>query len=169
MSKLAFNENDFNTKYDKYSKLLYRIAYQYLLDKEMSEDVVQEAFVKLFTNRKPFNGEDHEKAWLIRVAANLCKNRLTSAASNTVAFDTDVADAAPPFAQESEQKIDIEKELNKLSGEQRTCIYLFYYERYKIKEISETLNINENTVKSILSRARQTLKDNIEKEYDYEL
>ena len=168
MKKRAFNENEFEEKYQRYSKLLFRTANQYLLDADAAEDVVQEVFVKLFTRNKRFKDGEHEKAWLIRVTVNCCKNRLTSPKSReTELFDS--AAVEQTFEKDSEMQIDFERELKKLSPEQRTCIYLHYYEGYKITEISELLKMKENTVKSVLSRARQTLRTNFEKEKEYEL
>lgn len=169
MSKLAFDNNEFDKKYDKYSKLLFRTAYQYLLNVYASEDVVQEVFVRLFTNKKPFKNEEHEKAWLIRVTINLCKNHLSSKTSKEIALNEEILKNDLPFEEKSENQIDIERELKKLTPEQRSCIYLYYFEGYKVKEISEILNLNENTVKSLLGRARQTLKNNINKENGYEV
>ncbi len=169
MGKLTFDSNDFEAKYNKYSKLIFQTAYQYILNFDAAEDVVQDVFVKLFTKKKVFNSDEHEKAWLLRVTINRCKNHLTSASSKVLELsDENVSDGI--FLEEkSEKRIDIERELNKLTGQQRICIYLYYFEDYKIKEISDMLNIKENTVKSILKRARQTLKNNLNEEDDYEL
>ncbi len=169
VSKLAFNNDDFETKYNKYSNIIFRTAYQYLLNTDAAEDIVQETFVKLFTNKKAFNDAEHEKAWLIRVTINLCKNFLVSKTSTELELNEGIVKSDSSFEEKSEQQIDMERQLNKLTPEQRACIYLYYYEGYKIKEISDILNLNGNTVKSILSRARQTLKSNINKENHNEL
>ena len=169
VSKLAFDNNEFDIKYNKYSKLLYRTAYQYLLRTDAAEDIVQEAFIKLFTRKKSFNDSEHEKAWLLRVTINLCKNYLVSKSANETELNEDIISGEANFKEKSETQIDLEHQLDKLSPQQRTCIYLYYYEGYKIKEISAMLDLNINTIKSILSRARQSLRNYIDKENGDEL
>ena len=169
MGYTVFDKNDFEVKYNKYSKMIFRTAYQYLLNFEAAEDIVQEVFEKLFINKKQFEDENHEKAWLLRVTINKCKNQLSSKSSQNSEFKDERIVADVFIEEDSERRIDIEKELCKLTGQQRTCIYLFYFEQYKIKEISEMLKINENTIKSNLKRAREILKDNLSEEDDYEL
>ena len=140
-----------------------------MMDKDSAEDILQEVFIKLFTNKKPFNDAEHEKAWLMRVTINLCKNQLSSKASGETELNEEIAENSEAFESNSEQRLDIERILRKLSPEQRGCIYLYYYEGYKIREISEMLVMNINTVKSVLKRARQTLKINLDKENNDEL
>lgn len=164
VKKNVYIETEFNEKYDKYCRLVYQTAYQYLFNIDMAEDVVQEAFVKLFINNKDFNDDEHEKAWLLRVTINLCKNVLKSKTYHNLELKCDSDIYENSFEESSNSKIDIMNQLKKLSAEQRTAIYLYYFERFNIKEISEVMKIKENTVKSHLKRAKQNLKINIEKE-----
>ena len=169
MGKNVYSETEFNEKYDKYCRLVYRTAYQYLLNTDMTEDVVQEAFVKLFINRKAFNDDEHEKAWLLRVTINLCKNILKSKAYHNLELNVESEICETSFEENSNTKIDIQNQLKNLSAEQRTAIYLYYFERFSIKEISKVMKIKENTVKSHLKRAKQNLRINLEREQNYEL
>lgn len=163
MGKRDFSEDSFNIKYDKYSPLIFRIAYQYTLSRDFAEDIMQEVFIKLLTYKKPFKDGEHEKAWLIRVTVNCCKNLVKSKAwSNTEL--TESLEAKSSFEESSNAHIDIESELKKLSSDERTVIYLFYFEQYTSKEISKMLNMNENTVKSHLRRAKSKMKNNLERQ-----
>ena len=167
---LKLRQNYFGrTNLSKYSKLIFQTAYQYLFDFGAAEDVVQDVFVKLFIKKKVFNSPEHEKAWLLRVTINQCKNYLSSASSKVLSLNDENIGDLRRFENESEQYIDIQRELEKLTGQQRVCVYLYYFEDYKVREISEMLKMKENTVKSVLSRARQTLKNNLDEEDDYEL
>lgn len=165
----VLSETEFNEKYDKYCQIVFRTAYQYLFNIDMAEDVTQEAFVKLFTNKKSFNDDEHEKAWLLRVTINLCKNVLKSKTYHNVELNSKSEIFEDSFEENSNTKIDIMNQLKKLSAEQRTAIYLYYFERFNIKEISKIMKIKENTVKSHLKRAKQNLRINIEREQKYEL
>lgn len=166
MAKYEYDESIFTEKYDKYSKLIYRTAHQYLLNVDSAEDITQEVFVKLLTNKKAFNEDEHEKAWLLRVTVNLCKNTLKSKHSNDVALNDEIKIIDNSFEDKSISKIDMKKQIEFLSPIQRTVIYLYYYERYSIKEISKITQINQNTVKSHLKRAKENLKNNIEREHN---
>lgn len=167
--KKVYNEAEFNEKYDKYCKIVYRTAYQYLFNIDMAEDVVQDAFVKLFINKKCFNDSEHEKAWLLRVTINLCKNVLKSKTYHSLELNNESEIFENSFEDKSNFKIDIMNQLKKINAQQRTAIYLYYFEGFSIKEISKIMKIKENTVKSHLKRAKQKLRINIEKEHKYEL
>ena len=131
MGKYAYNEAEFNKKYDTYCNIVYRTAYQYLFNVEFAEDVTQEAFVKLLTCNKNFNDDEHEKAWLLRVTINLCKNILKSKSYQNLELKNEITIYENTFEESSENKIDILSYLKRLSAEQRTAIYLYYFERLK--------------------------------------
>ena len=167
MNRFLYDEAKFNEKYDQYYKLVYRTAYQYLFSAEAAEDALQEAFVKLLTHKKSFNEEEHEKAWLLRVTVNICKNMLKSKANHHSELNESLRESGTDFEEISDAKIDMENELKNLTPVQRTAVFLFYFEDYSTKEISKILKMNENTVKSHLRRGRERLKNGISKEgYD---
>lgn len=140
---------------DKYSDMVYRLAMARTGKKENSEDVFQEVFLRLSRKMPDFKSEEHEKAWLIRVTINCSKNLLNSA------FLRHKADAEEELSFQTEERHDIYYAVLELPLKYRTIIYLYYYEGYKINEISKVLKIKENTVKSQLTRAREKLKSNL--------
>jgi len=71
-------ENDNASKIDMYTEVLYRIAFTYLGNRSDAEDIVQETFLKYIKKKTKFDNDEHEKAWLIRVTINLCKDYLKS-------------------------------------------------------------------------------------------
>lgn len=161
-----FNEADFDEKYDKYSKLIYRTAYHYLLNIDSAEDITQEVFVKLLTSNKNFNEEEHEKAWLLRVTINLCKNVLKSKSNKNLSINDEIQIVDNSFEDNSISKIDMKRQIENLLPMQRTVIYLRYFEGLSIREISKITKISQNTVKSHIKRAKTNLKNNIEKEHN---
>ena len=169
MKRTIYNESEFNKKYDKYCNLIYRTAYQYIFNVQLAEDVTQEVFVKLLTYGKSFHDDEHEKAWLLRVTINLCKNILKSKSYQSLELKNEISVYNSAFEEKSDTKMDISTYLKHLSAEQRTAIFLYYFEGLKIKEISKVMNIKENTVKSHLKRAKQNLKMNMEREQNNEL
>ena len=89
---------------------------------------------------------------MIRVTINLSKDYNKSFWNrNTTAMDEDLK----YFDEESKN---VFKEISKLKPKYRNFIYLYYYQGYKINEIAEILQMNQNTVSSILTRARKDLK-----------
>lgn len=141
---------------EKYSDVVYRLALTRTNTKENSEDVYQEVFLRLAKKMPKFENEEHEKAWIIRVTINCSKNLLNSS------FLKNTTEMKEEIVFETKERHDIYYAVQELPIKYRTIIYLFYYEGYKINEISKILKINENTIKARLSRARQKLKEKIE-------
>lgn len=148
--------------YRRHYLMVYRLALAKCGGKkENAEDVFGEVFFQLlkYLNKgKTFNDINHEKAWLIRVTLNCSK----------VIFRTYSTENSARLTQEQFYAImdndtsDVYEAVMALPKKYRIVVHLFYYEGYSIKEIAEIIGINENTVKSRLSRARKMLKSDIE-------
>ena len=146
---------------EKYSNTLLQIAFQRTFNKSDSEDIVQDVFIKLIKNSNKIKDEEHLKNWLIRVTINLCSDYNKSFWNkNTTVLDEKLSDF-------DNEEILIFKEINKLKPIYRDIIYLYYYQGYKIKEISIILKMKENTVSSNLTRAREKLKTILEEKYNF--
>ena len=142
---------------NKYSNMVYRLALTRTNSKENSEDIYQEVFLKLAKKMPKFESEEHEKAWLIRVTINCSKNLLKSG------FLKNTSELKEDITFETKERHDIYYAVQRLPLKYRTIIYLYYYyEDYKINQISKIIRVNENTVKSRLARARQKLKQDLE-------
>ncbi|MBR3152297.1 MAG: sigma-70 family RNA polymerase sigma factor [Clostridia bacterium] len=140
----------------KYSDMVYRIALNRVGNKETAEDVFQEVFLSFSKKCPKFSSEEHEKAWFIKVTINKTKNIVSSKWNKTTtSLEEDI-----PF--ETQEKHDIYYLVQDLPRDYRTVIYLFYYEGYKVKEIGDLIGKNENTVKTWLARARDSLKKKME-------
>lgn len=147
---------------EKYSGLVYKVAITRSGNIENAEDVFQEVFIKYSQKMPKFENEEHEKAWFIRVTINLTKNlhnqawnRKTIPLEETIQF-------------EEKEEENIFQIVSTLPQNYRTVVYLFYYEGYKIKEISKILKTREGTIKTWLSRARESLKEKIEGGFENE-
>lgn len=140
----------------KYSSMVLQIAYQYSFNKSEAEDITQEVFIRLYNNIKKIKNEEHIKAWLIRVTINL------SIDYNRNYWNKNTTSLDENYKYFDEETKDVFNELKKLTPEYRNIIYLYYYQGYKISEISEILSMNQNTVSSYLNRARKELKHILE-------
>lgn len=162
MKSYELSDEIFNEKYEKYSTLIYRIAFQYTLNKSLAEDITQDVFVKLFTNNKRFINAEHEKAWIIRVTINHCKNTLKSKNNNYLQLlEKECVDDY--FETEIIDKLDIQQSIKILNQNERTIVLLYFYEDLSINQISKYLKMNENTVKSHLKRAKEKIKNKLER------
>lgn len=141
---------------EKYSDMVYRLALTRTKSKENSEDVYQEVFFRLARKLPKFESEEHEKAWIIKVTINCSKNLLNS---KFLKYNSELKEE---IIFETKERHDIYYAVQELPLKYRTIIHLYYYEQYKINEISKILNISENTIKSRLARAREKLKQKIE-------
>lgn len=148
---------------EKHSNMVKRICFIYLKNNEEVEDIFQEVFLKLLNRKDPFESEEHEKAWLIRVTINSCKDVFKSFWKKNI---ESIEDMILPYEDKAESEL--LKVVLSLPKNYKDVIYLFYYEGYTVPEISKLLNKNENTLYSHLHRAKQIIKERLEDEgYDY--
>ncbi|MBQ4425185.1 MAG: RNA polymerase sigma factor [Lachnospiraceae bacterium] len=141
-----------------YENMLYRAALSHTGNCEDAQDMVQETFIRWLTKRPVFESDEHEKAWLLRVVINLCRNYVSKKGNRGNAELLDIYPAADPEEQS------LIEDVMSLPAKYRDVIYLFYYEGFSTKEIAEILNTRESTVRSQLLRARNMLKGRLEAE-----
>jgi len=142
----------------KHYDMVYKLAYARTRNQYDAEDILQEVFLRYIRRSPEFMGEEHEKAWFLRVTINCSKNLFASFTKNSTVtlFDRNLGIT-------DEEKI-LEEFLAKLPMKYRTVIHLFYYEDLKILDIAELLGLKESTVKIQLTRARRLLKSYMEME-----
>ncbi len=141
---------------DLFGNDILRLAFTYLKSRQDAEDIVQDVLIRFMQSAKVFEGEEHVKAWLLRVAANLCKDKLKSASyQREVAFPEgyDVADDSG----EPQEESDVVQKVMALPEKYRSVIHLYYFEEYSTKEIADILEKKEATIRSLLKRGREKL------------
>lgn len=148
---------------DKYSDTVYRAAYHALCDRNYAEDITQEVFLKLMQVLPDFESDEHEKAWLIRVTLNMCKTHNRKIYTHPTEELSETLESHERFGSGPVMEAVLE-----LPEKYRTVVYLHYFEGYKIAEISQMTGQNQNTVSSLLMRARKRLKTILEEEFDDE-
>lgn len=146
---------------------VFRLAFSYTKNLADTEDITQEVFVKLYNNFYLFKNEEHLKKWLMRVTINQCKTLFLSAWKRKILPITDQEENTFYETLEIENN-EILDAILKLPKKYRLVIHLYYYENYKISEITGILNIKETTIQTQLSRARSLLKDLLKEEWNYE-
>ena len=143
----------------KYSPMLYRICVVMLGNEADAQDAVQDTICRYLECRKEFRDGEHEKAWLIKVAQNRCRDmRRFQMRHPQVAIDEITASYENP---EYSQAL---AELAALPLPVKAAVYLHYIEGYKTAEVSEILGISVNAVKKRLQRGRKLLRLRLEEE-----
>ena len=138
--------------------MLLRVAYSQLNNRTEAEDAVQEVLLKYMEKAPVFQSEEHEKAWLLRVTINHCKNHLASAWFRKRA---DLDEGIPALDNE---ELEVVSAVAALPAKYRAVVHLYYFEGYSTKEIAEILHSRPNTVSSRLSRARALLAKALKEE-----
>ena len=149
----------FDELYERYATDVLRVAYYYLGNRELAEDVTQDVFVKLITN-KPSLEEGREKAWLLKVALNRCRDLWRSSWIKKVVLGHPGFECfpAPDMIGHLADQQTLSEAVNRLKPEFKEVVLLFYYQGFSVSEIASMLGIAEGTVSSRLSRAREKLQ-----------
>ncbi len=158
----------------KYIDTVYRIAISHTKDAQDADDVVQQTFVKLLTNKVNFTDEEHIKHWLIRVCINECNSLFSSFWRKNVNLyeyslqeeNVTTQSYEPSFTLQEDSEV--YEAVKILPVKCRIVVYLFYYEGYSTKEIAEIIHVREATVRTRLVRARKMLKEVLKEAWEYE-
>ena len=147
-----------------YYQLIYRVAFSQVKNHADAEDITQEVFLKIIRHDMRYQSMEHERAWIVRVTINLWRDLLNSKWHKTSVSMDEVSEAQRGSCENfTEIQDDMMWAVLQLPEKYRNCLYLFYYEDYSIKEIAQSLEMPENTVKTNLKRGRQALKEFLEK------
>ena len=154
------DEQELTRLVEKFSGTVYRAAYCCLRNSADADDITQDTFLALYTSGVEFTGDEHIKAWLLRVALNRCRNVLRSLRYRTTVPLEEVGElSAQPERHDSLLPV-----IMKLKPKHRIVLYMFYYEDMPAAEIAQALGISENTVYKRLERGRNLLKMNLEED-----
>ncbi len=158
MSKpLLRTDREITDIFTRHGKTVYRVCFAFMKNPADTEDAVQDTFYQLIQKGPAFESEEHEKAWLIRTASNICKNSLKHWWRKREDIDehTDIP---------SDEKYDTDGvfgAVTDLPAKYRAVVYLYYYEGYTSTEIAEILGQPQSTVRNHLREARMLLKEKL--------
>ena len=150
---------DANRAVEEYGNSLYRLCTVMLKNREDAKDAVQECFLRYITKAPDFNDYEHEKAWLIRVSSNICKDMLRFRKHESFLSLDEIQNYCT-----GEDNAQILGLLVTLEEKYRIIIHLHYVEGYSSDEISDMLNISSAAVRKRLQRGRDMLRELYEKE-----
>lgn len=148
-------DSEFESCVKRYSDMIFRIALNILKNKEDSEDALQNTLIRFYRNARKLCGEEHIKAWLIRVAQNEAKRILRkNRRHDTASLGEWVGET---FADDLVKK-ELFLSLMSLDEKYSTALYLYYYEGYMTEEIAKITSSSPSAVRTRLSRGRELLK-----------
>lgn len=139
---------------DTYGDIVFRIVLQHMRNEAEAQDVLQEVFMKIIKKAPVFESAQKEKAWILRVAMNTCKDHWKY---ERLRKHSELLDSYPSYI-ESDTSFYILPYVLKLPPKYRDVIYLYYYEEYSVKEIADILNRKQSTILTWLKRAKAKLK-----------
>lgn len=150
---------------EQYGTLVMRQAYFYLRDRHKAEDIAQEVFFRVYKKQPNLPDEQSEKAYLIRVTINACKDVLKSAWNRRVTGMAEGYDA-PAMEVGPEGSTLVKEENTRLFNTvlalppiYKDVVILFYYHDMSTAQIAKVLRIPEVTVRTRLMRARNKLAE----------
>ncbi|MEL3961671.1 RNA polymerase sigma factor [Lysinibacillus endophyticus] len=152
---------------ETYAESLIQVAYSYVKNKQMAEDIVQDVFIKAFEKKSQFRGDSSYKTYLYKMTINRSYDYLRSWSyrnhflTNKFSNLFGVHKSMDEFLVIEDERAVIGNEVLKLKPKYREVVVLFYFKELKIEEIATILDCSINTVKTRLSRARNMLKERL--------
>lgn len=137
-----------------YGNILFRLCLLTLGNAADAEDAVQETFLKYLRKAPGFENEEHEKAWLITVATNHCKDMLRFRQRHPVAEPDELAQFVQEFSD-----CEILETLMTLPEKFKTVLLLYYVEEYSMEEIAKMIGKTKSAVKMRLQKGRKLLEE----------
>lgn len=154
---------------EQYGTAVLHLAYSYVRDRQIAEDLAQEIFFKCYQKCDTFQGNSLIQTWLFRVASNHCKDylkswhhRKVSVSGYISSFLSKHQDSPETQLIKSVENQELTQALFQIPVKYREMLFLFYFQECTLKEIADISSLNLNTVKSRLARAKSLLKEILE-------
>lgn len=148
---------------ESYGNSVLRLAYSYLHNMSDAEDVLQDTLIQFIRTQPQFETDEHEKAWFMRVAINISKNKINY---NKIRRTDELSESL--VASETEDLAFVWDAVKQLPAKYSEVVHLYYHEGYATAQIASLLSKNEATVRSLLQRARIKLRAVLKEVYDFE-
>ncbi|MCL2088400.1 MAG: RNA polymerase sigma factor [Oscillospiraceae bacterium] len=149
--------------YQRHVKTVYRVCYTYMKNTADTEDATSETFVRMIKTSPVFKSGEHEKAWLIRTAINVCKDYLKRSCRK----DEGLENHSETLSCESVFETDgVITAVLELPDKYKSVVYMYYYEGYTSVQISAMLKKPQSTIRNYLSEARNILRERLGDSYE---
>lgn len=152
------SEQEVNRAIEQYSDTVRRLCLIHLKNDADTEDIFQTVFLKYVLSSVSFESKEHEKAWFIRVTINACRDLLRSFFRSRTTPLHELMERPAELQPDHREVLDA---VRSLPPKYRDVVYLHYYEEYTAPEIGRILGKNVNTVYTLLTRAKQMLREKL--------
>lgn len=150
---------------DRHKKMAFNIAKQIIGNREDAEEVTQDAFLKAYQALDTYKGESKFSTWLYRIIYNAAISKMRKKKLNVTSIDEDYSASVNVQSTQSalqvltndEQKFYINRALDKMNGDEKLIVTLFYLEENSVDEVSEVTGLSVANVKVKLHRSRKKL------------
>jgi RNA polymerase sigma factor (sigma-70 family) len=176
---LQGNQHAYALLVDRYRNYVFTIAFRHVNDRELAEELAQDVFIKAYKSLRDFRGTSKFSTWLYTIVHTTCLSHMRKKKDKTVFVEHEqMLNMADRFTESStasynteqrSQKVLLDNAIKTLSPADSEVISLFYQGEQTLEEIGLILGITPNLVKVRLFRARQKLKELLEKRYSREL
>ena len=154
------SEEEVNTAMERYGDMVRRLCMVHLKNYHDTQDIFQTVFLKYVLRSAPFESQEHEKAWFIRVTLNACRDLLKSVFRSRVVSLEELGDLGVSSDTPSEESQVLQAVLS-LPPKYKNVVYLHYYEGYTAPQISRILGENVNTIYTLLTRSKGLLRERL--------
>ena len=175
---LSGEKNAFSELIEQYKKLIFHIAYRIVRDTEEREDICQDIFIKVYQGLRGFKGDCKLSSWIGKIAYNTSLNHIGKR-HDDLWEDMDSQESYLESVNGNGHQPDhlaainnyseiLRTEIGRLPAQQKLLISLYHFDDLSYKEISDITGLPDGTVKSYIFRARQSLKERLERKYQSE-
>lgn len=149
-------EKEFEKLYAEYKDSVFCVSLIYLKDYQLAEDATQETFIKVLSKLKSLKDEGKAKAWISKIAINVCRDKLRHSSRREIPSQTLPEDVA--HSSHTDLRLTVGEAIGKLSPELREVVILYYYQGFTQQEIADILRIPLSTVGYRLRTSKAQLK-----------
>lgn len=146
-----------------YGNSILRMSYIMLKDYDLAEDVVQDTLIQVIKKYYTLKNKETEKSWIMKIAINQCKNQLRSQWFKKIIYYEDTNEIEREYIENNFSEDNTIKYIYELKTSYKEVILLYYYQELSIKEIASVLGKKESNIQQLLKRAREKLKERMEK------
>lgn len=180
MKRVAKGDDEaFRLLFERHHRLAYSVIYRHIGVQSAAEDLVQEAFLRVYRNAAKWEPSAKFSTWLYTVVSNLCLNYKRDKARDKLRLVSGDEDGGNPLEQlaasaetdfeamdAAERSRIIQSAISELPDNQRMALILSRYEDKSYEEVAEIMETTVAAVKSLTSRARETLREKLARFFD---
>ncbi len=176
------DQDAFRILFTKYKRKIINFCFRFCGDKEMSEELAQEVFLRVYKAAPRYRPDANFSTWIFRIATNVCLNEVrkkkynykiesldTSMNSGEKESSKEIEDktgqAPQDLLEDKERHLFIQQAISNLPEKQRAALLLRIYHGFSYQEIGRQIKKTEKGVKSLIHRGRQNLKNTLQEYY----